>query len=61
MFHTHGYDCFMIYLIKIYSFLETYISKVGMAMLVYCMIWYGIVSGVLSGVCPSIHYVMVWI
>ena len=48
-------------LIKIYSFLETYIPKVDMAMLVYWMIWYCVVSGVLSVVCSSILYVMVWI
>ena len=47
--------------VKIYSFEETYIPKVGMAMLVYWMIWYCVVSGVLSVVCSSILYVMVWI
>ena len=41
-------------LIKIYSFLETYIQKVGIAMLVYWMIRYCVVSCVLSVVCPSI-------
>ena len=48
-------------LIKIYSFYETYIPKVGMAMLVYWVIWYCVVSGVLLVVSSSILYVMVWI
>ena len=53
-------------LIRINSFEETYIPKVGipkvgMAMLVYWMIWYCLVLGVLSVVWSSILYVMVWI
>ena len=48
-------------LIQIYSFEETYIPKVGLTMLVYWMIWYCAVSGVLLVVCSSILYVMVWI
>ena len=41
-------------LIKINSFWETYIPRVGMAILVCRMIWYCLVSGVLSVLCSSI-------
>ena len=37
------------------------VTKVGMAVLVYWMIWYCLVSGVLSFVWSSMLYVMVWI
>ena len=47
--------------IKINYFYETYIPKVGVAMLAYWLIWYCLISGVLSVVWSSILYVMVWI
>ena len=46
---------------RINSFSETYIPKVGMAMLVYWMVCYCLVSGVLSVIWSSILYVMVLI